>query len=73
MPNKNLRASYGAHPLECGSGAVIETPEIMSPIAVALGYPPELYGRTTLLKTAHILVTGLRAIKPGLIRKLPPC
>lgn len=42
---------------------VQESPQTVETVAIALGCPPELEGKTLLLKTPHTSDTGLRGIK----------
>lgn len=46
-------------------------PEIIPPIAIAPGGPPELSGRTLLKGTPYTLITGYGEIKLVLNKKIP--
>lgn len=56
-------------PLELLFRGILETLKRIRPTSIALVCPPELAGKTPLLKTPHTLVTGHRKTWT---RKLPP-
>lgn len=47
--------------------------QMIQSVAIAFVYPPELDGKTQLMKTPHTLVKGHRKIMLVQTRKLPSC
>ena len=69
LTNKASSIRCGMSPLEL----LVRPPRTIQATAIALACPPELNGKSLLLKTPHTLVPGQREIKTVLTPKLPRC
>lgn len=70
--NKKTHTHCDIPPLKLLIKGVWENPKTIQTVAIALGCPPKLDGKTQLLKTPYTLVTEQEEIKLALTKKLSP-